>query len=130
MTNKFNDDWHLGHQTADGRKAVILQKDSNAEHDGIPQPIVAAVQIEGDKWSVLHFSRDGRYMRQPTITDLVNAPEPPRERTVYANVYSLDPSVASDTFMVHSTRAHADAVAVKSRLACIKITVREGQFDD
>lgn len=105
-------------QTRDGRSARIICTDKKGE-----APIVALVSaISGDSEITYSFFLDGSfYCDDGTYPlDLVNTPE---EKTLWLNVYH-------DGVVNHLTKEVAERCAGQNRIACIKVTYKEGQFDD
>lgn len=102
-------------QTRDGRKARIICTDAKGAH-----PIIAL--IEGDPYEeVYHYLNNGTSSNEATGYNLINIPE---EKELWVNVYP-DPSAVA-----YINKQNADINAENSRIARIKVTYKEGQFDE
>lgn len=102
-------------RTRDGRKVRILCTDRKGE-----APIVGLI-VDDSGESLWTWHRDGACdASKNNPLDLVNI----NEGTFWVNVYSG--GAFSST---HATREAADSWAAEERLARIKVSWREGQFD-
>lgn len=69
---------------------------------------------------------DGKqHPQQENMWDVINTPPP--VHYIYINIYSSGPNCYGG---FHKSRAEADHRAIGNRLACVKVTYREGQFDE
>ncbi len=104
-------------QTRDGRPARIVCTDTKSGN-----PILALVTLKDGQEVPMQFSTNGQtYKREEGAFDLINIPE---TRTLYVHAYH-DNAVG-----VFQTREHADYRAVPGRIARVKVTYTEGQFDE
>lgn len=106
-------------QTVDGRPARIICTDRK----GNDAPIVALVR--DGKVECTHYycaPRIDRYLITVYGDEKANLVNVPEEVTGYVNIYPDGPP--------YSSRAEADSVAGSNRIACVKVTFREGQFDE
>lgn len=70
-------------QTRDGRKARIISTDAKVFCDGVPQPILALVEVCDGKEDAVSYCLNGNYFphsKDFCDSDLINIPEPPKLR--------------------------------------------------
>ena len=110
-------------RTRDGRSARIICRDLSGG-----RPIVAAITQDGTEY-VTTVQASGRFSGSDNVEDLINIPE---KIEGYVNVYQREPE--SDRWAaVWPSREDANRAAYRTntpRIACIKISFEEGQFDD
>ena len=107
-------------RTRDGRPARIICTDRRG-----PFPIVALLKSYGGE-EVRSYDQNGQFAdRGPGVAnDLLNIPE---KIEGYVNVYRASTGGLIGT--LYSARAWADAATQPDRIACLKISGEEGQFD-
>ena len=111
-------DWTKPIETVDGQPARVLATDL-AYH----RPVVVAVAAKGaDHEAVWLLTSEGSY---DTDRPLMVRNVPPAPVVRYFNVYEHDFVSAG-----HDSRAEADEGAGPGRIACIRVELKEGQFDE
>lgn len=122
-------DWMKPVQTRDGYPIRVFCFDRVAPSDG-GGPIVGMVTKDGYGY-VRSWFVDGRQIPcRETCEDAINVPV---KHEGYLNVYRHNNGSGEPAFTVGSeslTRKGADAIASPSRIACVKVTFMEGQFDE
>ena len=114
-------------QTRDGRKARVICTDMKHEKG----PIIAIIETSEGFEKVQQYWEGGYYNnnyhddRIDSGNDLINIPE---EKELWLNVYDENKRVPFATLRV--SKKDADEFADKDRIARIKVTYKEGQFDD
>ena len=106
------------YKTHSGEKAHVLGR----RDDGSEYPFIGYI-VGGQR---LAWRADGSYElcpNKPNSFDLVEEWVEPVERTLWVNVYA-------DVTAAHPTRERADWVQCPNRLARVKVTCTEGQFDE
>ena len=113
-------DWTKPIQHVDGRPARLVCSDC----DNIYSHIVLVRFHDGE--AAYYCKSDG----SANICQLiVNVPEPPKVHELWLNVYRYADETVAYT---HSSRQIADAIIEQpeNRIARIKVTFTEGQFDE
>lgn len=109
-------------ETQNGQPVTIISMEARGEYS------VLAYIGEADTPS--SFTTEGKFFRAgKSDYDLRNVAPKPVEREVYVNVNTVGSrpmSIGGN----YDSRAEADSSASPYRVACIKITLVEGQFDD
>ena len=106
-------------QLANGTKARIICFDTKRSGD---YPITTLVEVGESKYEDCRpYNNNGEAYYKYPGSDLVMASE---IKTGYINIYP------HRSFCEYPTRKEADRFAGRSRLACVKITYTEGQYDD
>ena len=111
-------DWTKPIETMDGQPARVLATDL-AYH----RPVVVAVASKGaDHEAVWLLTSEGAY---DTDRPLMVRNVPPDPIVRYINMY---PNGCRGR--AHESRAKADNSAGSSRIACVRVEFKEGQFDE
>lgn len=75
---------------------------------------------------IMCWSIEGKYYLGVTSdNDLIQEPE---KKTLWVNVYRGGDGLVRG-FVAHRTKEDADGQAVSDRIACVKVTYIDGQFD-
>lgn len=109
-------DWSKPLQTRDGREVTIVTRCGRGAF-----PVLYYI---GDNNNLEQATKDGYYCVDgiEDSRDIVNKS---MEMVKYLNVYE------NGDIITHNTRSNADhAVGPSSRIACIKVVIRPGQFDN
>ena len=106
-------------QTSDGRPVRYL-----GEVRG-PNPLVFAIVNHGYNDTVISRGYDGLLDNNREATTIINTPPPKHVR--YLNVYRSD---ISEAWISHDDKASADERATPNRIACIRVEIEEGRFDE
>lgn len=108
-------------RTRDGRKVRILCTDKKGDY-----PIVAIVTEDADNEGMFGFRPDGRYGGVNDGMNLVNDPPlGPKVQTVWVNLYGNNGNPGA-----HRSRRNADESMEPGRVACVRVEVPEGRFDE
>lgn len=110
-------------QTREGNSVRILATNRKGRY-----PVVGLVLV-GDREDLSSWTDDGRpheRIAEELPGDLVNVPQ---QRTVWVNVYGGKIGMST---LAHPSREAAEKAAIDSstRIACIRVTYTEGQFDE
>lgn len=111
-------------QTRKGEPVRILAIDTKGDYK------LTGLRDRGHDEVTECWTLDGRYRcdtSDPSELDLVNVPAEPRVRIAYINVFG------TASASIHRTRAEADSAPIvrcHNRIACVKISYEEGQFDE
>ena len=107
-------------QLANGTKARIICFDTKRSGD---YPITTLVEVGESKYEDCRpYNNNGEAYYKYPGTDLVMAPE---EKVFYVNIYPEEDGC------IHHSRKTADRAASHgNRIACVKVTYTEGQYDD
>ncbi|MDE2105110.1 MAG: hypothetical protein KGL39_48170 [Patescibacteria group bacterium] len=109
-------------QTRDGRKARLLASDLKSQF----QLVFVITDKDGNEHVGERYA-DGRYSSgYDRPHDIINVPEPPKVHVEYRNCYQRGVL----NYYGYPSRVEADKEAGPNRIACIRITWTEGQFDE
>jgi hypothetical protein len=107
-------------ETQDGRPVTLVLTDARGDF-----PLRGYID---DSEDMLSWTAEGKYyMSRPDYRDLRNVPPKPLEKTVYLNVYKDGDTLCAGSW---NSRAEADSGMCSDRVACIKVNLVEGQFDE
>jgi hypothetical protein len=108
------------YQTRDGRKARVLAVDVKHRN----YSVVAIVAASDGMENIHSFGPDGKFdVSIPELSDLDLIPIPkPFSFERWVNVYP-DTGSASAELCDHKTKEAADACSLKSRIACVRVTI-------
>jgi hypothetical protein len=108
-------------ETKEGKAVTILVTNGRGNY-----PVKGYI---GESADLISWTKDGSYyIGSPSPRDLQNVQPKPAEGFIYVNVHNRDGKLVAGNN--HETRAKADAVQASGRVACMKIALVEGQFDD
>jgi len=117
-------------QTRDGRKARIICTDAKFTASTYGQPIVALITTEEGPEVAEHYCKDGLHRDDSNDhhpLDLLNIPE---EKELWAVVYEMDRSHINRSLDIYFDKSSATVMNQDNVVARIKVTYKEGQFDD
>lgn len=106
-------------QTRDGRPARIICTDSKCNYSGVPQPIVAEVQVHNSSEFTLTTHNETGHLWpdcRPSGNDLVNIPVK-HTGTIWINFYP------GPYGYVFNSKKIADECAGSDRIACKEVTI-------
>ncbi len=113
-------DWCAPLETQDGKEFTLLTTKARGEY-----PVRGYIGNDGVVLTA--FTITGKYYinsTTPDKRDLRNSKPKPKQVVSYVNIYSSGNSGG------YPTRHAADLTASFNRLACIRVTALEGQFDE
>lgn len=101
--------------TRDGKPVRIICVDAKGANDTGSHRVVALISDDGERLGWYHKCGESTSYFQEDLFDI------PEERAVWLNIYG------DGTAFPHVGREEADGRASKSRIACIKVTYKEGE---
>lgn len=116
--------WDKPLQTREGDAVTIITREGRGKY--------SVIGYVGDDTGVTFWLPDGRFSEteDPNDIDIINVPEKPVQKEVWLNVFKNSDGElrVGSTF---TSRAKADSLGVSDkRVACIKVVLTEGQFDN
>jgi hypothetical protein len=113
-------DWKKPIQTKNGDKATLVYTKKGAEQE---YPQVVILHFDDEDESVEEYTLDGKYhaWKESENHDLINIPE---EKTCYINFYS------NGSGNIWRNRKLATTYSDDTIIASVKVTYKEGQYDD
>ena len=116
-------DWNKPLQTRDGDPVTIITREGRGKY--------SVMGYIGDEDYTAHWLPDGRFFDEedPDGRDIINVPEKPMQKEVWFNVFKEEGTLR--TGYRFDTRQEADEFpSAQHRVACIKVVLTEGQFDN
>lgn len=121
MTNDFDPNWPHGHVTRSGKPAEIIYENMVGDH-----PIVAIVKEKPNEEYIIRCQNNGRLMDGGDCPyDIFNAPAPKKTFEYWLNFYP-----GSEEAQIHQSKEDADGCAGPTRIACKRVVITEGEFDE
>lgn len=117
-------DWDKPLQTRDGDTVTIITREGRGKY--------SVMGYIGDEDDTTHWLPDGRFFDEedPDGRDIINVPEKPVQREVWYNVFKNTEGKLSIGSTYESRKAADDSGVADKRVACIKVVLTEGQFDN
>lgn len=116
--------WNKPLQTRDGDPVTIITREGRGKY--------SVMGYIGNDEYITYWRPDGRFFDEQVTDgcDIINVPEKQAQREVWYNVFKNTEGQLNTGF-TYESREKADGSSVAdNRVACIKVVLTEGQFDN